>query len=42
MEEVLSDLNFDEGMAVPIANLENKKLESTVSKCSSIYNTFTI
>ena len=30
MEEILSNLNFDEGMEIPIANLENKKLESKV------------
>ena len=32
MESVLSDLNFDEGIAMPVANLENKQLESQVSK----------
>jgi len=30
MEAILSDMNFDAGMAIPIANLENKKLEHQV------------
>ena len=30
MEDVVSELNFDEGIAMPIANIENKQLESEV------------
>ena len=30
MDEVLSELNFDEGIAMPVANAENKLLESQV------------
>lgn len=30
MEEILSNMNFDPGMAIPIANEENKRLESQV------------
>lgn len=31
MEEIVSELNFDEGIAMPVANLENKQLEHEVS-----------
>lgn len=31
MDEVVSDMNFDEGIAMPVANAENKQLESEVS-----------
>ena len=31
MESVLSDLNFDEGIAMPVANAENKQLEVEVN-----------
>lgn len=30
MEEIVSEMNFDEGIAMPVANLENKQLESEV------------
>ena len=30
-EDIMSQLSFDEGMAVPVANEENKKLEYQVS-----------
>lgn len=30
MEEIASEMNFDEGIAMPVANLENKQLESEV------------
>ena len=30
MEEIVSELNFDEGIAMPVANLENKQLEHEV------------
>lgn len=30
MEDIVSELNFDEGIAMPVANLENKQLESEV------------
>lgn len=30
MEDIVSELNFDEGIAMPVANLENKHLESEV------------
>lgn len=30
MDEIMSDLNFDEGIAMPVANAENKQLESEV------------
>ena len=35
MESVLSDLNFDEGIAMPVANAENKQLEGKVRRTSS-------
>ncbi|KAL9963526.1 hypothetical protein ACROYT_G027041 [Oculina patagonica] len=31
MEGIASELNFDEGIAMPVANLENKQLESEVT-----------
>lgn len=31
MEDIVSELNFDEGIAMPVANLENKQLENEVS-----------
>lgn len=31
MDEVLSEINFDEGIAMPVANDENKKIEFQVS-----------
>ncbi|XP_068685794.1 coiled-coil domain-containing protein 39-like [Montipora capricornis] len=31
MDEIVSELNFDEGIAMPVANLENKQLEHEVS-----------
>ena len=30
MEDIVSELNFDEGIAMPVANLENKQLETEV------------
>jgi hypothetical protein len=30
MDEVLSDMNFDEGIAMPVANKKNKELEYEV------------
>ena len=30
MEEIANEMNFDEGIAMPVANLENKQLESEV------------
>ena len=30
MEEIVNEMNFDEGIAMPVANLENKQLESEV------------
>ena len=31
MKGIVSELNFDEGIAMPVANVENKELESEVS-----------
>lgn len=31
MDEILSELSFDEGIAMPVANEGNKKLEISVS-----------
>ena len=30
MDEIVGELNFDEGIAMPVANLENKQLEHEV------------
>ena len=41
MDEILSELSFDEGIAMPVANEENKKLEISVSTVYiSIYQVF--
>ena len=39
MDEILSELSFDEGIAMPVANEENKKLEISVS-IVSVYQVF--
>lgn len=31
MDEILRELSFDEGIAMPVSNEENKKLEISVS-----------
>ena len=38
MEGILSELNFDPGIAIPVANKENKALEFQASRlCVNIY-----
>ena len=37
MEDIVSELNFDEGIAMPVANLENKQLENEVKFCLELY-----
>lgn len=40
MEDIVSELNFDEGIAMPVANLENKQLESEVKYLIQEMNNF--
>ena len=36
MEDILSQMSFDEGIAMPIANEENKQYEAEVSMVKAI------
>ncbi|RMX41965.1 hypothetical protein pdam_00001295 [Pocillopora damicornis] len=40
MEDIVSELNFDEGIAMPVANLENKQLESEVTETQKNITTY--